>query len=56
MSPKVYSFYQIKEGRVVRLKRECPRCGRGVFMAQHKDRYHCGKCGYTEWIAKSKGH
>lgn len=26
----------------------CPKCGPGVFMAEHKDRYSCGKCGYTE--------
>ncbi|TMT87676.1 30S ribosomal protein S27ae [Haloterrigena sp. H1] len=26
----------------------CPRCG-DVFLADHGDRKHCGKCGYTEW-------
>ena len=26
----------------------CPRCGPGVFLAQHKDRITCGKCGYSE--------
>ena len=26
----------------------CPRCG-DVFLADHGDRTHCGKCGYTEW-------
>ncbi len=26
----------------------CPKCGPGIFMANHKDRYSCGKCGYTE--------
>lgn len=25
----------------------CMRCGEGVFMAKHKDRKSCGKCGYT---------
>ena len=25
----------------------CPKCGPGVFLAQHKDRKTCGKCGYT---------
>ena len=28
----------------------CPKCGAGVFMAKHKNRYTCGKCGYTEYI------
>tara|TARA_Y100000310_G_C20667789_1_gene808575 strand:+ start:871 stop:1044 length:174 start_codon:yes stop_codon:yes gene_type:complete len=26
----------------------CPKCGAGVFLAQHKDRKTCGKCGYME--------
>ncbi len=27
----------------------CPKCGPGVMMADHKNRWHCGKCGYTEY-------
>jgi small subunit ribosomal protein S27Ae len=54
VSPKVYKFYNISNGKLERLRRECPRCGRGVFMAMHKDRLHCGKCGYTEWLGKKK--
>ncbi len=30
----------------------CPKCGPGVFMATHKDRVSCGKCGYTEFGKK----
>jgi len=30
-------------------KRECPKCGAGVFLGEHKDRFHCGKCSYTEF-------
>jgi small subunit ribosomal protein S27Ae len=26
----------------------CPRCGPGTFLAVHKNRVHCGKCGYAE--------
>ena len=26
----------------------CPKCGPGVFLADHKDRLSCGKCGYCE--------
>ncbi|MFB6171128.1 MAG: 30S ribosomal protein S27ae [Haloarculaceae archaeon] len=29
-------------------KEQCPRCG-DTFLADHADRLHCGKCGYTEW-------
>ncbi len=28
----------------------CPKCG--VRMANHNDRFSCGKCGYTEWKKK----
>ena len=31
------------------LRKECPKCGPGVFMAEHPDRVACGKCGYTEF-------
>lgn len=27
----------------------CPKCGEGVFMAEHKNRQSCGNCGYTVW-------
>ena len=43
------SCYEIKEGKSAKKRTECPRCGSGVFMAEHKDRQTCGKCGYTKW-------
>ncbi|MCL4517987.1 MAG: 30S ribosomal protein S27ae [Thaumarchaeota archaeon] len=43
----------MKGESVERLRKECPRCGRGVFLAEHKDRLTCGKCGYTSF-KKSK--
>ncbi len=46
---QVWKYYEVKDGKVVRKKRECPICGNGVFLAEHKDRYSCGRCGYTEW-------
>ena len=49
----VYKFYKIKGDTAERLKKECPRCGRGVFLGEHKDRLTCGKCGYTSF-KKSK--
>ena len=45
----VSKFYKINDDKVERIKRECPRCGKGVFMAVHKDRLTCGKCSYTEF-------
>ena len=41
--------YTVENGKIVRKGRTCPKCGPGVFLAEHKDRWHCGKCGYTEF-------
>merc|ERR1712007_271030 len=40
-------FYKVEGGKVTRLKKECPTCGPGVFMAMHSNRYYCGKCTLT---------
>jgi len=45
----VHKYYKIEGDKLVRLRRFCPRCGEGVFLAEHKDRYSCGRCGYTEF-------
>ncbi|VFJ15446.1 30S ribosomal protein S27ae [Candidatus Nitrosocosmicus franklandus] len=45
----ISKFYKISGDKVERIRRECPRCGKGVFMAVHKDRLTCGKCSYTEF-------
>lgn len=45
----ISKFYKITDNKVERSRRECPRCGKGVFMAVHKDRLTCGKCSYTEF-------
>ncbi len=47
---KVYTYFKINGDKVERLKKHCPKCGPGVFLAQHKDRLTCGKCGYMEKI------
>merc|ERR1719335_1343810 len=44
----VLKFYKVDgSDKVQRLRKECPRCGPGVFMAMHADRYYCGKCTLT---------
>ncbi len=46
---KPHDLYEI-DGDVVKRKRQsCPKCGEGYFLAEHKDRISCGKCGYTEF-------
>lgn len=51
---KPHLYYEIKDGQIDRLKQSCPRCGDGVFLADHEDRRSCGKCGYTEFKRKKK--
>ncbi len=46
---KKYSMYTIS-GNKASKKMHCPRCGPGIFLADRKDRMHCGKCHYTEFI------
>jgi ubiquitin-small subunit ribosomal protein S27Ae len=36
------SFKAYKPGR------SCPKCGSGVRLANHPDRFACGRCGYFE--------
>ena len=43
------ALYEVKGNTVVRKKKACPKCGPGVFLAEHKDRTSCGNCGYTEF-------
>lgn len=39
----------IKAGR-----KTCPKCGKGVYLGEHKNpqRLVCGKCSYTEFASK----
>jgi small subunit ribosomal protein S27Ae len=46
------NYYVIEGDKLKRVRRTCPKCGPGVFLAVHKDRVSCGKCGYTEFIKK----
>ena len=41
-------LYKVDGDKIERKNQICPRCGEGVFMADHGDRVACGKCGYTE--------
>jgi len=44
-----WKLYKVEGNKVSRSKKFCPRCGPGVFLAQHKNRIFCGKCHYTEY-------
>ena len=45
-------YFKLEGDKIVRTKKHCPKCGPGVFLAEHKDRTSCGKCGYTEFTKK----
>ncbi|HVL87009.1 MAG TPA: 30S ribosomal protein S27ae [Candidatus Thermoplasmatota archaeon] len=42
-------LYALEGGALKRLRRACPKCGPGIFLAEHKNRFACGSCGYTEF-------
>ncbi len=41
-------LYETKGDALTRTHRSCPKCGPGTFLAEHKDRRSCGRCGYSE--------
>ena len=51
-SPKIWKLYDISENGVNKLRKDCPRCGSGVFLAEHSNRLACGGCGYAEFTKK----
>lgn len=51
-SVSVSKYYKVDGNTVKRLRVECPRCGRGYYMAEHDDRYTCGFCTYTRFKSK----
>ncbi len=50
---QVHTLYKVEGETLTRLRKECPRCGRGYFMAEHKGRLTCGNCGYTTFTVTS---
>ena len=48
-SSKKWTKYSVEGGKLVRKGKPCPKCGSGVFLAEHKNRVSCGKCHYTEF-------
>ena len=53
---RVLKFYKVDDsGKVQRLRKQCPQCGPGTFMATHFDRVYCGKCTTTYLVEAEKG-
>ena len=53
-SYQIHKLYEIKDGKVTRKNPFSPKAGDGYFMANHKDRFTCGKTGYTEMKGAQK--
>ena len=46
---KKIEFFKVEGDRINRIRKHCPKCGPAVFLAEHKNRFSCGKCGYAEF-------
>jgi len=49
MIMKKIEFFKVEGNRINRIRKHCPKCGPAVFLAEHKNRFSCGKCGYAEF-------
>lgn len=49
---KKIEIFKTEGDKIKRERKHCPKCGEGVFLADHKDRLSCGNCGYTEFKKK----
>ncbi|MFP4523100.1 MAG: 30S ribosomal protein S27ae [Candidatus Woesearchaeota archaeon] len=47
-SQSISSVYEVSGDKLSKKNKTCPKCGAGVFLAEHKDRRSCGKCAYSE--------
>jgi small subunit ribosomal protein S27Ae len=47
-----YKLFTQDGNKVTQANKYCPKCGEGVFLAEHENRRSCGKCGYTEFMKK----
>lgn len=47
-----WNLYQVSGNKIERKNKSCPKCGSGVFMAKHANRWTCGQCRYVEFLGK----
>ncbi|MCD5409971.1 MAG: 30S ribosomal protein S27ae [Methanocellales archaeon] len=45
----ISKLYDVTGDALKRKRQSCPRCGDGVFLAEHSDRLSCGRCSYTQF-------
>ena len=52
VSSKRYQKYKVEGNKIIKRALTCPKCGPGIFLAEHKDRQSCGTCHYTTFKGK----
>jgi ubiquitin-small subunit ribosomal protein S27Ae len=48
MSKARVGLYAVDGDSLTRTHKTCPKCGAGIFLAEHDNRRSCGRCGYSE--------
>ncbi|MCS7118231.1 MAG: hypothetical protein NZ957_05555 [Thaumarchaeota archaeon] len=44
----LHKLYEVsRDGKLTRKTMYCPVCGTGYLMADHGDRFYCGRCRHT---------
>ncbi|MFH0867765.1 MAG: 30S ribosomal protein S27ae [Candidatus Woesearchaeota archaeon] len=51
---QIWKLYNVSGNKAERKNTFCSKCGAGNFLAKHKDRLTCGKCGFTEFSSKKE--
>lgn len=51
---KKIEIFKVDGDKINRVRRHCPKCGPGVFLGDHNNRFSCGNCGYTEFKTSGK--
>ncbi|UZE94182.1 MAG: 30S ribosomal protein S27ae [Candidatus Pacearchaeota archaeon] len=53
-SSERWKKYKIDGGKAQPTAKFCPRCGPGIFLAESKNRWFCGRCHYTEFKSREQ--
>ena len=55
-SQALLDYYNVEaSGKIKKLKNECNKCEVATYMADHPDRFTCGKCGHMLYRLTAKG-
>tara|TARA_Y100000310_G_C19994748_1_gene495728 strand:- start:115 stop:315 length:201 start_codon:yes stop_codon:yes gene_type:complete len=49
---QLWTRYKIDGNKAVVQNKNCPKCSKDSFLAEHTNRLTCGKCSYVEFKKK----